>query len=403
MLSPAMLQAYRVSDVTRYLKESLETDDTLQAIWIRGEISNLTRAASGHIYFSLKDEGATLRCAMFRGNATNAPRLREGMQVIANGRITIYEQRGDLQYIVEQVEDAGIGILYQRFLALKETLDAEGYFALERKRPIPAAPRTIGIVTSLGAAALRDIIRTLKLRWPLASVILAPSLVQGEQAGEQIAAAIQLLNDYQHIDVIVLARGGGSIEDLWSFNERIVADAMVRSRIPIVTGVGHETDFTIADFVADYRAATPTAAAAAVTPDGTLFAGAIYEMRERIVSQVYEQLDAKQDEIAVLTHRLEREHPSATLDSQQEMVERLMARMHEQMRHCIDIAQERLSGSALRLQSLSPLLTIARGYATVTRERDGVAVRAIADAPPAETITIRVSDGILKATVTDSQ
>ncbi|HKD76640.1 MAG TPA: exodeoxyribonuclease VII large subunit, partial [Ktedonobacterales bacterium] len=250
-ISEMIEQALSIGDVMRYLREVFEVDEGLQDLWVRGEISNFTRAASGHCYFSLKDEQATLRCVLFRGNAARTSRLGNGMQVYAHGRMAVYEARGDMQLMIDAIEDAGIGMLYQRFLALKAELEEQGLFAPDRKRAIPTAPHVIGLVTSPDAAALRDIVRTLRLRWPLARVVLAPTLVQGETAAAEIARAIGRLNQHGEAEVIIIARGGGSIEDLWAFNEKVVAYAIAASRIPTVTGIGHEIDFTIADFVAD--------------------------------------------------------------------------------------------------------------------------------------------------------
>src|SRR5487761_2745421 len=244
-----------VSELSRYLKDLMAEDYFLQDVWVQGEISNYTQAASGHRYFSLKDGAASLRCALF-ANYRTAP--------VRNG---LWEQRGDLQFYVDDVRDAGVGALNLRFEALKARLEAEGLFAPERKRPLPEQVQVIGVVTSPQAAALRDIIRTLRLRCPLVEVILSPTLVQGDGAAEQVAAAIDALNAHGKADVIIVARGGGSIEELWAFNEEVVARAIARSHAPVVSGVGHETDFTIADFVADLRASTPTAAAIAAVPD----------------------------------------------------------------------------------------------------------------------------------------
>src|SRR5262249_37915699 len=256
-----------VSELSGYLKALMEEDYFLQDVWVRGEISNYSQSSAGHRYFSLKDEYATLRCVLFHGNGSAAPTMRNGMDVLAHGRMSIYEARGDMQFYVDAVEDAGIGVLHQRFEVLKQRLEAEGLFALERKRPLPSVPAVVGVVTSPTGAALRDIVRTLRLRCPLVRVILAPSAVQGDGAAAQLAAAIDALNAHGEAEVIVVARGGGSLEELWAFNEEVVAHAIARSRVPVVTGVGHETDFTIADFVADVRSSTPTAAATAVVPD----------------------------------------------------------------------------------------------------------------------------------------
>src|SRR5713226_8734539 len=249
-----------VTQVSRYLKEVLETDELLQDVWVRGEISGCRTYSSGHCYFTLKDAEAQLPCVFFKNARlrSSAPDLRDGMAVAANGRISLYERDGKLQLYVESIEPIGEGALFLRFEQLKARLAAEGLFDEERKRPLPSCPAVIGIVTSPQAAALRAMLRVLHTRYPLAQVILSPTLVQGAEAPAAIVDALDLLNEHGEADVIIVGRGGGSIEELWAFNEEVVARAIARSRIPVISGVGHETDFTIADFVADYRASTPT-------------------------------------------------------------------------------------------------------------------------------------------------
>src|SRR5205085_9268713 len=250
--------------------EVLDTDDILQDVWVRGEISGCKLyAASGHCYFTLKDADAQLACVFFKPYRLHsaAPELRDGMAIAANGHISFYERDGKLQLYVERVEPIGDGALFQRFAQLKARLEAEGLFEEVRKRPLPPQPSVIGIVTSPQAAALRDMLRVLRTRYPLARVILSPTSVQGVEAPLAIANALDLLNQHGEAEVIIVGRGGGSIEELWAFNEEVVARAIARSRIPVISGVGHETDFTIADFVADHRASTPTAAATAAVPD----------------------------------------------------------------------------------------------------------------------------------------
>src|SRR6266702_8621188 len=260
---------FSVAQVSRYLKEVLETDDILQDIWVQGEISGCKTYSSGHCYFKLKDAEAQLPCVFFKNARlrSSTPELRDGMAIAANGRISFYERDGKLQLYVDSVKLLGAGELFLRFEELKARLAAEGLFDAERKRPLPPQPAIVGIVTSPQAAALRDMLRVLRSRYPLAEVILAPTLVQGVEAPASIAAALDLLNEQGEEDVVIIGRGGGSIEELWAFNEEVVARAIARSRIPVISGVGHETDFTIADFVADHRASTPTAAATAAVPD----------------------------------------------------------------------------------------------------------------------------------------
>jgi Exodeoxyribonuclease VII large subunit (EC 3.1.11.6) len=253
-------------------------------VWVEGEVSNFRQVASGHCYFTLKDAGAELRCVMWRDRARGMRALpNNGDSVLAHGRVGVYEQRGDLQLYVDALEPLGLGWLYQEYERLKARLEAEGLFAAERKRPLPRFPRRIGVVTSPDAAALRDILNILSRRYPLAEVVLAPTLVQGEEAPPQIIAALRALNAREDIDVILLARGGGSLEELWAFNDERVARAVAASRIPVVCGVGHETDFSLADFAADRRAPTPSAAAELATPDRAELAQQVRTLRARLV------------------------------------------------------------------------------------------------------------------------
>ena len=259
-------RVFRVAELNFAIKQLLESNVPL--LWVRGEISNLVKAASGHFYFSLKDDQAQVRCVMFRHkNQLLREPIANGQQVEVLALATLYEQRGDFQLTVEQMRPAGLGILYERYERLKQLLESQGLFAAGRKRPLPAFPANIGIITSPQAAALRDVLTTLRLRLPSVPVVLYPTPVQGTGSAEKIAAAIKLANQRAECDVLIVCRGGGSIEDLWAFNEEVVARAIAASEIPIVSGVGHETDFTIADFVADERAPTPTAAAQRVAPD----------------------------------------------------------------------------------------------------------------------------------------
>ena len=264
-LSPPLLQ---VSQLNRLLRELIENEQLLQDIWIAGEISNFTRATSGHLYFTLKDQSASLKCAIWKGNAMRLRmNLRDGMSVEAHGAVSIYEARGECQLIVDALRLAGEGALFQEFLRRKALLEAEGLFDLDRKRPLPQAPVRIGVVTSPTGAALQDILNTLGRRYPLAEVILSPATVQGEKAPQEILAALQRITRGNPPDVIILARGGGSLEDLWAFNDEGVVRAVSECPVPIITGIGHETDFTLCDFAADQRAPTPTAAAELVSPD----------------------------------------------------------------------------------------------------------------------------------------
>ncbi len=259
-----------VTDLTRYIREMFEMDYRLQDVWVQGEISNFSRPSSGHVYFSLKDSGAALKCVMWRTAVTAAvKRLREGDAIVAHGKLGVYEPQGTYQLYVDAIQTAGVGDLYQQFERLKAQLQAEGLFESDRKRPLPGIVRTIGIVTSPTGAALQDMLNIIGRRWPLLRIVLSPTPVQGSDAPPKIIAALKRLYQRDDLDAIIIGRGGGSIEDLWCFNDENVARTIAQSPIPIVSGVGHEVDFTIADFVADVRAPTPSAAAELITPDQT--------------------------------------------------------------------------------------------------------------------------------------
>src|SRR5437588_1885386 len=309
-----------VAQVSRYLKEVLETDDILQDIWVQGEISGCKTYSSGHCYFTLKDAEAQLACVFFKQARlrSSAPDLRDGMAIAANGRISLYERDGKLQLYVEYVEPLGDGALFLRFEQLKARLEAEGLFDAERKRPLPSQPAVIGIVTSPQAAALRDMLRVLRSRYPLAEVILAPTLVQGVEAPTSIAGALDLLNEHGEADVVIVGHGGGSIEELWAFNEEVVARAIARSRIPVISGVGHETDFTIADFVADYRASTPTAAAAAAVPDIADWRADVLGYQQALVELMEERLGDLREELERTERDLHRASPQRQLEGLQQ-------------------------------------------------------------------------------------
>jgi exodeoxyribonuclease VII large subunit len=384
-----------VTQVSRYLKELLEIDDVLQAVSVLGEISGCKIYSSGHCYFTLKDADAQLSCVFFKHarSRSAAPDLRDGMAIVASGRISFYERDGKLQMYVEHVEPLGDGALFQRFEKLKARLSAEGLFDEERKRPLPSQPSLIGIVTSPQAAALRDMLRVLRTRYPLAEVLLAPTLVQGLEAPAAIAAAIDLLNEHGEADVIIVGRGGGSIEELWAFNEEEVARAIARSRIPVISGVGHETDFTIADFVADYRASTPTAAAAAAVPDIQDWRSDILDKQQLLTDFIEDYLGDLQEQLERAHYELERASPRGLLDRRRQQLDDVTSLLQSRLQHILSLQNERLRGTALRLHALSPLLTIARGYAVVRRDSDGRIITSTQQVRPGETLTIQVTDG----------
>ena len=390
-----------VAQLSRYLKELLEVDDVLQNIWVQGEISGYRAYSSGHCYFTLKDAEAQLHCVFFKNARlrSSAPVLRDGIAITANGRISYYERDGKLQLYVECVELIGEGALFLRFEQLKARLAAEGLFDENRKRPLPEQPAVVGIVTSPQAAALRDMLRVLHARYPLAEVLLAPTLVQGSEAPASISAALDLLNEHGEAEVIILGRGGGSIEELWAFNEEIVARAIARSRIPVISGVGHETDFTIADFVADYRASTPTAAASKAVPDITERQIDIQAKQLELTELMEECFGDMAEKLERIQRDLQRASPSSLLDRRRQQLDDTSARLQTSLQHILTLRSERLSGMALRLHTLSPLITIARGYAVVRRDIDSTIVTSIKQTRPGESLTIQVTDGSIPVEV----
>ncbi|OGS96834.1 MAG: exodeoxyribonuclease VII large subunit, partial [Gallionellales bacterium RIFCSPLOWO2_02_60_31] len=320
----------RVAELNFAIKQLLESNVPL--LWVRGEISNLVKAASGHWYFSLKDDQAQVRCVMFRHKnqllsnpVGNGQQVANGQQVEVLAAVTLYEQRGDFQLTVEQMRPAGLGILYEQFARLKQLLQSEGLFAAARKRALPAFPKRIGIITSPQAAALRDVLSTLKLRLPSVPVVLYPAPVQGAGSAEKIAAAIAAANRRAECDVLIVCRGGGSIEDLWAFNEEIVARAIAASEIPVVSGVGHETDFTIADFVADERAPTPTAAAQRVAPDRHALLRSLRDMAQHLERAQRNRQQNAMQALDYLQRRLV--HPAQQLQRRTQQLDQMQQRL----------------------------------------------------------------------------
>lgn len=324
IFSEEKTRVFRVAELNFAIKQLLESNVPL--LWVRGEISNLVKAASGHFYFSLKDDHAQVRCVMFRNkNQLLKEPIANGRQVEALAIATLYEQRGDFQLTVEQMRPAGLGLLYERYERLKQLLESQGLFVAERKRPLPVFPHRVGIITSPQAAALRDVLTTLNKRLPSVPIVLYPTPVQGTGNAEKIAAAIAVANRRAECDVLILCRGGGSIEDLWSFNEEIVARAIAASEIPIVSGVGHETDFTIADFVADERAPTPTAAAQRVAPDRFALLRGLQDQAQHLQRAQRNRLQNAMQTVDYLQRRLV--HPAQQLQHRTRQLEQMQQRM----------------------------------------------------------------------------
>ena len=395
---------WTVSRLTQHIRTLLETDVTLQDVWVQGEISNLGRPASGHIYFTLKDAGASLRGVMWKGDARHLTLpLQDGMQIEAHGRIGVYEPQGQYQFYADIIRPVGEGLLYQEFLRLKAMLDAEGLFEAERKKLIPELPRTIGIVTSATGAALRDMLNTLRRRLPLVEVILAPSPVQGDEAPPGIVAALAALDQLEP-DVILLARGGGSIEDLWAFNDERVVRAVAASNVPVISGVGHETDFTLCDFVADLRAPTPTAAAELATPvTMTDLLAYLQGMKTRLATATLSLLSAHQSELAALTASLRFASPLRRIQTDRQRLDDYARRGLSALKHRLVLDDSRLKGFERRLEALSPLAVLGRGYAVVTRQADGKVVGQVEQAKPGDGIQVRVSNGAFGAVVSNDK
>jgi exodeoxyribonuclease VII large subunit len=388
---------YSVTRLNREARMLLETG--LASLWIEGEISNFSRPTSGHWYFTLKDSGAQVRCAMFR-NANLRVRVtpRDGLQVLARGRVSLYENRGEFQLVVEQLEEAGEGLLRRRFDELKARLAAEGLFDQAHKRPLPALPRRIGVVTSPTGAAIRDVIHVLKRRFPAIPVLIYPTPVQGAGAAEEIAAMIRLASERREVDVLILARGGGSLEDLWAFNEEIVARALYDSRIPVIAGIGHEVDVTIADFAADVRAPTPSGAAELAVPDHAEWQRAIALYTRRLAGAWSHQQNRLRDRLRWLLMRLERVHPREQLSRRAQRLDELETDLRRAATRGLEVARTRLEGAMRTLQAVSPLATMDRGYSIILTS-DGTIVKAARQVPPGSRIEARTGNGRLIATV----
>ena len=389
---------WSVADLNRYLRQLLESDYRLQDLWVSGEISNLSRPASGHIYFTLKDAQATLRCVMWRSEVIRRSFLpRDGQAVEVHGQISIYEAGGQYQLYADTIRPAGEGALYQEFLRLKARLEAEGLFDPQRKHPLPAWPGRIGVVTSPTGAALRDVVNVLRRRFPLAVLILAPTPVQGAGAPASIVAALEAVNRHARPDVILLVRGGGSLEDLQAFNDEGVARAVAASQAPIVVGVGHETDFTIADFVADRRAPTPSAAAEIATPDRADLSAALQGARLALAASLGARLERLRWSLADQRSALRFASPGARVANGRQRVDELTRRAVELLRHGLALRRANAAGLAQALRAVDPLAVLARGYALVLREDDLSLVRSVQQVAAGDRLRVRVSDGTFGA------
>ncbi len=438
---------YTVSELNGSVRLLLSTH--FGSIWVEGEISNLAQPSSGHLYFTLKDSDAQVRCALFRGPARGLGfRPENGMRVLARAQVSLYEPRGDYQMIVEYLEEAGDGALRRAFEALKLKLASERLFDTERKRPIPVPPHCLGVITSPTGAAIRDILTVLKRRFPALPVIIFPVRVQGNDAKYEIARAIQLADRLQLCDVLILARGGGSLEDLWAFNEEMVARAMAACSVPIVSGVGHETDLTIADLVADLRAPTPSSAAEAVSPDAGEWLNRFAKLEGRLHHHLRAVIGRQMQTLAFLGKRLQQAHPEKQMQRNAQRVDELELRLNRAMlatfsrrearlqtlkatlqsRHpapqirlleaqqgelnrrltaatqrLLELRRQAVAGLGEKLHAVSPLATLERGYAIASRQRDGKILRHIGEVETGESVEIRLADGYLISEVLEKR
>ncbi len=440
--NPPEKQIFSVSQLNRRARQLLETH--LSLLWVDGEVSNLSRPASGHWYFTLKDDKAQIRCAMFRNRNRGVKfKLENGQQILLRGRVGLYENRGDYQLIAEHIEPAGIGELQRRFELLKDKLAEQGLFAAERKKALPLFPQHLGVITSPTGAALRDILHVLERRFPLLPVTVYPCAVQGNASAGEIVGAIQEANRHSECDLLLVARGGGSIEDLWSFNEEAVARAITASKIPIISGVGHETDTTIADFIADARAPTPSAAAEMASPDGDELGQNLQAYDNWFRQQARLTLLNATQQLNALRKRLR--HPADIINTHSQHLDNLEIRLHKAMERClqqlqarlqqaqtrhqgqtpqlrlskltmqVDYLEERLHASISKtldnrrqglssavalLQAISPLNTLERGYAIVQNKR-GQVISHISNTAKNDAVAVTLSDGVLHCLIED--
>ena len=387
-----------VGELTRYVKMLMDNDALLSAVSVQGEISNLKYHSSGHLYFTLKDGEAEISAVMFRSAAMNLKMVaRDGMQVVAFGRVSVYEKSGKCQLYVSAMLDNGIGALQLEYERLKKQLEAEGLFDKDKKRPIPRFPKCIGIITSPTGAAVRDMINVTGRRWPSAKILLYPALVQGEQAPASLCAGLDLLNATEACDVIIIGRGGGSIEDLWAFNNESVVRRVASSETPIISAVGHETDFTLCDFAADLRAPTPSAAAELAVPDRDEIRIRLDEIFGRVEGLTLRTVNAKRERLLNTSNRLELLSPSGRLALEKKELASKRTALEQGMERIITKRREALSVASARLVATNPLALLARGYSYT--QRDGAVVSSVEQVSSGDVIDIRFADGSATAEI----
>jgi exodeoxyribonuclease VII large subunit len=392
-----------VEEITRYLRQMMESDEVLRDVRVLGEVSNLSTPKSGHIYFTLKDHSAQLRCVIWRSQAARLRfALQDGMAVEAQGAISIYERDGQYQLYVSTIQPVGEGMLYQEFLRLKGMLEAEGLFAEDRKRPLPAFPARIGIISSPTGAALQDMLNTLQNRYPLAEVILAPASVQGAEAPSELVRALRALNRMAEVDVILIARGGGSLEDLWAFNDETLVREVAASRIPVISGIGHETDFTLVDFAADFRAPTPTGAAVTATPDRKDLMLNLLDSRMDLIGAYSTRVNTHTDQLNTFQQRLTRSSPVRRIGDEQQRLDQLSARALRAVNTRLKLEQARIAAASHHLTALNPAGVLQRGYA-VLHLPDGQLLRSVTQAPAGQDFQVKLNDGNFAARALDTK
>ena len=391
---------YEVSQINAYLKDRFDSDPFLNAICVRGELSNYKVYPSGHHYFTMKDPEGALRCVMFRGSAMRLRfRPENGMKILAVGRITVYPRDGAYQMYCENLTPDGVGDLHVAYEQLKRRLQDEGLFDQSNKKPLPEFPHRIAIITSSAGAAIHDMLRILGKRYPLSKVILLPVRVQGEEAPAEIAGAIRYANRFRVADVILTGRGGGSMEDLWAFNDERVARAIFESELPVVSAVGHEPDVTISDFVADVRAATPSNGAELIAPDQADLRERLAVYQRRISASMEKNLKLSRQRLTALAERHGVQNPLRTIADRRVQFDRMQELLCAAARHTLDAKHRQFGNLAAALDAMSPLKVLARGYAVVTNS-GGHVIRSAGDAAPGDMLKIRLAMGELDAEVT---
>lgn len=392
-----MNKAMTVTELTIYIKRLVDSDMLLSDVLVTGEISNFKAHTSGHMYFSLKDKDSVIKCVMFRSqNSRLKFRPEEGMRIFARGYISVYAQGGTYQLYVDDMQPDGTGALYMAFEQLKKKLEAMGLFDAARKKPIPLLPRAIGIITSPTGAVIRDITNILNRRYPNNRVILYPSAVQGTEAPAQLINGIKCFNSLKNVDVIILARGGGSLEDLWAFNDERLALVIAESEIPVISAVGHETDFSISDFVADLRAPTPSAAAELVVPEKHILTDRLEIYKKRLTGSLLQRLKKERERIHKISRSKSLIRPLDSINQKRQMIDSLERSLGLLGKARVERLRAALGIAAGKLNALSPLTVLSRGYGVIKKE-DGTIVRSVKGLEPGDRLVIRVADGEFSA------